>query len=139
MWASDENLPGRCIQDTGLQNPWTPRSPDITPLYYFLWGHIKSKVYVKNYENISDVKAAIISEFQEMSDGIVDSTMENFCRRLEMVLRKRLFSFQTTSETKIVMCLCIAQNLNVVCTFWAYVDENRTHRTRVIKVLKVDT
>ena len=44
-------------------------------------------MYVKNYENIIDVKAAIILAFQEVSDGIVTSIMENFGRRLEMVLR----------------------------------------------------
>ena len=33
---------------------------------------------VKNYENISDLNAAIISAFQEVSHGMVTSTMENF-------------------------------------------------------------
>ena len=68
----NENLPGRWIGRGGQQDcniSWTPRSPDITPLNYFLWGYIKSKVYVKNYENISDVKAAIISAFQEVLNG----------------------------------------------------------------------
>jgi len=44
-------------------------------------------MYVKNYENIGDLKAAIILAFQEVSDGMVTSTVENFGRRLEMVLR----------------------------------------------------
>ena len=44
-------------------------------------------MYVKNYESISDLKAAIISEFQEVSDGMVTSIMDNFGRRLEMVLQ----------------------------------------------------
>ena len=59
----------------------------MTPIDYFLWIYIKSKMYVKNYENISELKAAIISAYQEVSDGIVTSIMENFGRRLEMVLR----------------------------------------------------
>ena len=46
-------------------------------------------MYVKNYENISDLKAAIISAFQEVSDGMVTSIMEYFGRRLEMVLRNK--------------------------------------------------
>ena len=44
-------------------------------------------MYVKNYENISDLKAAIISAFQEVSDGMVTSIMEYFGRR--MVLRNK--------------------------------------------------
>ncbi|PNF17887.1 hypothetical protein B7P43_G02250 [Cryptotermes secundus] len=25
---------------------WSPRSPDLTPCDYFLWGYIKRRVYV---------------------------------------------------------------------------------------------
>ena len=46
-------------------------------------------MYVKNYENISDVKAAIISAYQEVSDAMVTSTMENFGRRLEMFFQSK--------------------------------------------------
>ena len=47
---------------------WPSRSPDMTPMDYFLWGCIRS-MHVKNYKNISDLKAAIISVFQEVSDA----------------------------------------------------------------------
>ena len=60
-------------------------------------------MYAKDYENASDIKAAIISAFQEVSDGMVISTMENFGRRLEMVLRNKGGYF----KNKVVMCLCI--------------------------------
>ena len=50
----------------------------MTPMDYFLWRYIKSKVYVKKYENIRDLKAAIFLEFQEVSDGMVTSTVENW-------------------------------------------------------------
>ena len=46
----------------------------MTPTDYFLWIYIKSKVYVNNYENISDLISAIISAFQEVSDEMVTST-----------------------------------------------------------------
>ena len=52
-------------------------------------GINQKQMYVKNYKNISDLKAAIISAFQEVSDGIMTSTMEKFGRRLEMVLRNK--------------------------------------------------
>ena len=44
-------------------------------------------MHIKNYENISDLKAEIISAFQEVSDRMATSTMEIFGRRLEMVLQ----------------------------------------------------
>ena len=46
----------------------------LRPMDYFLWIYLKNKVYVKNYENISDLISAIISAFQEVSDGMVTST-----------------------------------------------------------------
>ena len=61
----------------------------MTPMEYFLWIYIKSKVYVDNYENISDLISVIISAFQEVSEGIMTPTMESFGRRLEMVLRNK--------------------------------------------------
>ena len=44
------NLPGRWIgrashNDSPLL-PWPPRSPDLTPCDFFLWGYIKDRVYV---------------------------------------------------------------------------------------------
>ncbi|RZC38464.1 hypothetical protein BDFB_015116 [Asbolus verrucosus] len=28
-------------------NPWPPRSPDMTPLDFFLWGVFKERVYIR--------------------------------------------------------------------------------------------
>ncbi|KAJ8909342.1 hypothetical protein NQ315_005970 [Exocentrus adspersus] len=50
LWSANvrqhltENFPGQWI---GRQGPtaWPPRSPDLTPMDYFLWGTVKSDVY----------------------------------------------------------------------------------------------
>ena len=42
-----ETFPGRVLSRFGDQN-WPPRSCDLTPLDFFLWGYLKSKVYVNN-------------------------------------------------------------------------------------------
>lgn len=41
----DDNFTGRWI---GRRGPieWPARSPDLSPLDFFLWGHLKSKVYI---------------------------------------------------------------------------------------------
>ena len=56
----------KCIQmSLGRSTAASPGLSDLLTqsMDYFFWGYIKSKVYVKEYENISDVKAAIISAF----------------------------------------------------------------------------
>ena len=41
----NENLEDRWIGRGSPNMPWPPRSPDITPCDFFLWGYVKSKVY----------------------------------------------------------------------------------------------
>jgi hypothetical protein len=33
---------------------WAPRSPDMTPLDFFLWGHIKTNIYKINVRDLDD-------------------------------------------------------------------------------------
>ena len=41
---------------------WPPRSPDLTPCDYFLWGYQKSKVFRTPPVSIADLRARIIHE-----------------------------------------------------------------------------
>ena len=86
------HLPDRWI-GRGTANdkhiPWPPRSPDLTPMDYILWGYIKSKVYVRNYENLDDLKASVSAEFQEVSREMLISTMSNFSKRMKKVVKVR--------------------------------------------------
>ena len=42
-----ETFPGRVLSRFGDQN-WSLRSCDLVPLDFFLWGYLKSKIYVNN-------------------------------------------------------------------------------------------
>ena len=43
----DETFASRVLSRFGDQN-WLPRSCDLTPLDFFLWGYLKWKLYVNN-------------------------------------------------------------------------------------------
>ena len=45
----NDTFPNRWIERGGPTN-WPPRSPDLSPPDYFLWGYLKSKVYSTNFE-----------------------------------------------------------------------------------------
>ncbi|GFG36095.1 hypothetical protein Cfor_03668 [Coptotermes formosanus] len=45
-------FPGRWI-GRAAPIPWPPRSPDLTPLDFFLWGIVKDRVYVPPYLQMS--------------------------------------------------------------------------------------
>jgi hypothetical protein len=59
-------LPGRWIgRASGNDQPlilWLPRSPDITPYYFFLWGYVKDRVFVPSLpRDLVDLKTRIIA------------------------------------------------------------------------------
>ena len=42
---------------------WPARSPDLTPLDFFLWGYVKNIVYQEQIYNIDQLKARIVDGF----------------------------------------------------------------------------
>lgn len=63
----NENFPNRWMGRGSVMMPWPPRSPDLTPCDFFLWGFIKSKVYTTRPENIEELKNRIITAFDEIT------------------------------------------------------------------------
>jgi predicted DNA-binding protein YlxM (UPF0122 family) len=61
---------------------WPARSPDLSPLDYFLWGYLKSKVYITRPANLDDLKTKIRQEIRRISPEIVDSVQKEFICRL---------------------------------------------------------
>ena len=53
-------LPGRWIGRRGLIE-WSARSPDLTPLDFYLWGFVKQKVYSKNHNSLDELRESITS------------------------------------------------------------------------------
>jgi hypothetical protein len=39
---------------------WLPRSPDFTPMDFFLWGHIKAQIYTSPFDSEEDLVAHIV-------------------------------------------------------------------------------
>ncbi|XP_047101572.1 uncharacterized protein LOC124720308 [Schistocerca piceifrons] len=67
---SEERLPGKWI---GRRGPveWPPRSPDLTPLDFYLWGHLKQIVYA---ESIRDLRH-LGERMQHACDQIAATTV----------------------------------------------------------------
>ena len=41
---------------------WPPRSPELTPLDFFLWGHLKSKVFITPPADLDDLERPITAK-----------------------------------------------------------------------------
>lgn len=69
----------------GLRSPireWPPRSPDLTPLDYFLWGCIKEKVYATQPTTIADMQERIREAFRSITPEILRNVRNDFRRRV---------------------------------------------------------
>jgi len=65
---------------------WPPRSPDLNPCDFFLWGYLKGKVYNPLPKTIDDLKANIEREIKKINADVLKSTFLNFRKRLKLVI-----------------------------------------------------
>jgi len=56
---------------------WPPRSPDLTPPDYFLWGYLKGRVYRNKPQTIDALKANITEEIQAVTADVLARTFQN--------------------------------------------------------------
>ena len=61
----NENMPDRWIGRRGTID-WPPRSPDLTPIDYFLWIYMKNKVYKRKFRKMDELKSRIKEEFDAL-------------------------------------------------------------------------
>ena len=50
---------GGCIISRNTRHPWPANFPDLSPLDYFLWGHLRSTVYKDNPKELKQLKRAV--------------------------------------------------------------------------------
>jgi len=65
---------------------WPPRSPDLTPPDYFLWGYLKGRVYQNKPRTIDALKANITEEFQAVTADVLAKTFQNMTRQIQSCL-----------------------------------------------------
>lgn len=79
----DEVFPNRWIGRRGHLE-WPARSPDLTPLDFFLWGYLKSKVYVTKPNDIEDLKQRIRHEIRQITPEMLRNVRDAFYFRLAL-------------------------------------------------------
>ena len=68
--------------------PWPPRSPDLSACDFFLWGYLKSKVYVRKPRTVDDLKVPIRKEIATVPQEMLVNVMQNFEERLRTSVRQ---------------------------------------------------
>ena len=68
--------------------PWPPRSPDLSACDFFLWGYLKSKVYVRKPRTVDDLKVSIREEIATVPKEMLVNVMQNFEESLRTCVRQ---------------------------------------------------
>ena len=63
---------------------WAPHSPDLNPLDFFLWGHLKNRMYANSPETLADLKAEIKRVMANVTPDMCQRTLGNFIKRLKL-------------------------------------------------------
>ena len=73
---------------------WPPRSPELTPSDYFLWGYLKGRVYQIKQRTIVALKANITEEIQAVIGDVLARNFQNMARRVQSCLDGNIGHFQ---------------------------------------------
>lgn len=78
-----EIFPRRWI---GRRGPveWPPRSPDLTPMDYSIWGFVKSQVYYDPPTSLDDLKFRITEALNSITAEMSDNILRHWSTRLDL-------------------------------------------------------
>jgi hypothetical protein len=83
----DLNFPNRWLGRCGPLT-WAARSPDLSPLDYFVWGFLKDAVYKRKPTDLHLLKNFIQEESMKISQEIRRNTVNSFSKRLRMCIER---------------------------------------------------
>ena len=66
---------------------WPANSPDLNPVDYCIWGILERNVYRgRKLTDVDMLKAAIVEEWDKISQEVIDSCIDAFKKRLNLVV-----------------------------------------------------
>jgi len=80
----DATFPNRWIVRDSATS-WPPRSPYITPLYFFLWRYVKDKVFSTPVPDITNLKARITDAFATITEDMLESMWREIGCQLDVL------------------------------------------------------
>ena len=86
----NETLPQRWIGRTGPKDLtlhfWPPRSPDMRPYDFFLWGYVKERVYVPPLPaDLDELTNRITAAVKSVTEDTIRRVWDEFSYRVDVV------------------------------------------------------
>ncbi|KAJ4447321.1 hypothetical protein ANN_09325 [Periplaneta americana] len=86
---------GRILKESSLKGrggpiAWPPRSPDLNPLDFYLWGHLKSLVYSSPVPDLESLRNRIVACSEDIRNipGVWDRVRRSMRHRCEPTARR---------------------------------------------------
>jgi len=73
-------------KSTGSGIDWPPKSPDLSPLDFYLWGKVKDLVYRDRFERIEDPETKIRAVMNGIPRSELKAVIEHFEKRLRLII-----------------------------------------------------
>lgn len=73
---------------------WPPRSPDLTPPDYFLFGHVKDSCFAKNPHTVQELRQYIVEVIRGIQPETLINVFQNMRRRVAACLQQNGGHFQ---------------------------------------------
>lgn len=83
----DNEYPAHWIGNKGPIR-WPARSPDITPLDFFMWGHLKNQVYTRQYQTVEELQDAVVQAVNGISPLMLRRSCEAALSRCRLCIRE---------------------------------------------------
>ncbi|KAJ4441977.1 hypothetical protein ANN_11841 [Periplaneta americana] len=104
----DTQFPGRWI-GRGGPTRWPPRSPDITPLDFLLWGYVKNKVYTGHkIRDLQQLRGCIRDAVNSVTHEMLQKTWKEIKFRLDVLRATR--GSHVEAKTKAWKEFCSSQS-----------------------------
>lgn len=87
MKVVNEMFEGKLISRRG-DIPWPPRSPDLSPCDFFLWGYLKTCVYTNKPRRLDQLKENIREKMTTIPPEMCERVFANLRFRFEECLRR---------------------------------------------------
>jgi hypothetical protein len=65
---------------------WSARSPDLTPLDFYLWDHLKAQVYAEKIKNVEHLRQRIVEACNAITPGIIKRVFVDWVKRLNLCI-----------------------------------------------------
>ncbi|GFU91243.1 putative LOC100569746 [Trichonephila clavipes] len=88
IYLLKDTLGDRLISRFGPVN-WHPRSFDLTPLDYFLWGYVKSLVYANKPQTLDHLEDTIHRVIADIRPQMLGKVIDNWTSRLYYIRANR--------------------------------------------------